>query len=85
VEDNRTADAQSSSVDRRQTFLETDLKEEGKRIGGQTGTDQEGYRQLMTCTQQTSSSDLCVDRDNCCVCETLPFFQGNKVATCAEF
>jgi len=85
VTDNRTADAQSSGFDRGQAYLETDLKEEGKRIGGQTGADREDYKKLMTCTQQTSSSDLCVDRDICCVCETLPFFRGNKVATCAEF
>jgi hypothetical protein len=85
VTDNRTADAQDSSVDRRQAFLETDLMEEIKRIGRQTGADQEGYRKLMTCAQQTASSDLCVDRDICCVSEKLPFFQGNKAATCAEF
>lgn len=63
VTDNRTAEAQGSSVDHRQAHLETDLVEKGKRIGGQTGVDQEGYRKLMTSTQQTASSDLCVDRD----------------------
>jgi len=84
VTDNRTAEAHGSSVDREQAYLGTDLKEERRRIGGQTGADQEGYRKLMTCIQQTASSDLCMDRDICCV-ETLPFFQGNKAAICAEF
>lgn len=50
VTDNRTADAKSSSVDRRRAYLETDLMEERKRLGGQTGADQEGYRNVMTCT-----------------------------------
>ena len=81
VTENRTADTQVSSVDCRKAYLETDLIEEGRRIGGETGADQEGYRKLKTCIQQTASSDLCVDADICCVCETLPFFQGT---TCAK-
>jgi len=85
VTDNRTAEGQGSSVGHRQAYLETDRMEKGKRIGGQTGVDQEGYRKLMTSTKQTASSDLCVDRDICCVCETLPFIQGNILASCAEF
>jgi hypothetical protein len=84
VTDNRTADAHGSSVDREQAYLETDLKGKLRRIGGQTGADQEGYIKLMTCIHQTASSDLFMDRDTCCV-EILPFFQGNKAVTCAEF
>jgi hypothetical protein len=48
--DNKTADAQSSSVDRGQAYLEINLMVEGKRVDGQTGADQEGYKNLMTCT-----------------------------------
>jgi len=34
VTDNRTAEAQGSNVEHRQAYLETDLMEKGKRIGG---------------------------------------------------
>lgn len=49
MKDNRTADAQSSSVDRGQAYLEIDLMVKGKRVDRQTGADQEGYKNLMTC------------------------------------
>ena len=74
-----------SSADHRQAYLETDLMERGKRVGGQTGVYQEGHRNLMTSTQQTASSDICVDRGISCVCETLPFYSRKYTSYLCRF